>query len=275
MQKLIISIAPNGGWKSKEKNPHLPILVDEVAEDVERCFNAGAAIAHLHGRSEEDLTVRSYNAHYYVRLVKAIRSRCNIVTNISTGGFNSEAEKKEQLNGLEAQPDMCSLNIGSTNFEDKVYYNHPEMNKEFAKVIFERKIKPEFSIFDLSHMYDARKIIESGDHVGTPFFGIAFGMRKDIPLTLGHLQCYIEAMPEGSMWNALGMNECQLPLAVMAILLGGHVRVGLEDVDYYEPGKLATNVMLVERIVRIAKELGREIASAQEAREMLCIPKRK
>lgn len=271
MKKLIITVAPNGESRSKKETPYVPIMADEVIEDVLSCYQAGASIVHLHGRNEDSGTA-SFAPEYYQRLVAGIRARCDIITNISTGGASEDP--LDQLNGLEANPEMCSLNVSSVNFDNRVFYNNPLVVQKFAKIMYEKGIKPDLMCYDLSHIYAAKKIIDSGYYTGVPFFTFLFDEPGAIHYSFKHLCYYLDCLPEGAEWNAAACNESQLPFAVQAIMLGGHVRVGLEENIYYSKGKLATNAQLVERIVRIAHELGREIATPDEAREMLGLKRR-
>ena len=266
MKKLIITVAVNGEATSKADNPNVPISPEEVVNDVVACCNAGAAIAHIHGRDEKT-GLMAFHPEYYKKILGAIREKCDIITNISTGG-NAE-DPMERLKGLEANPEMCSLNMGSVNFNNKAFVNPPEIIEKYATHMYEKGIKYNLECFDIGHIDAGLRIAASGKYMGQPFFDLLMNEPGAIPFNLQTMYYFLNSIPDYAEWNAVGVGDAQLPFAVHAILLGGHVRVGLEDTLYYNPGELATNVRLVERIVRIAKELGREIAAPSEAREML------
>lgn len=266
MDKLIITIAPNGESRTKQDNPNIPITVDEVINDAYACYQAGASLVHLHGRDPVTQAI-SFAPDYYCRIVEGIRKKCDMVINISTGGTTEDPY--ERLQCLAAKPDLCSLSGGSTNFTGKAFVNHPDVIMNFAKIMYEHHVKPNIECFDLSHITWAKRIASSGYYMGNLSVDILMNEPGNIPYTPRDLLHYVESLPEGTVWNTVGGGEAQLPMAVMAIMLGGHVRVGIEDNNEYVPGQLATNVQLVERVVRIAKELGREIATPAEARQIL------
>ncbi len=271
MDKLIITIAPNGENKTKEDTPYVPIMVNDVVDDVVACYKAGASIAHLHGRDEVTQGI-GFDVDYYKRVVDGIRGKCDIVINVSTGGVTDN--QRERLNGLEANPEIASLNVGSVNFKDFSWSNSPKLIEEFADVLFSRGIKANLEVFDLSHVDNGIRIIESGKYFGPPAFDVLMGSPGALQYNVNNLMAILNNLPKSALWNSVGFNHYQLPIACQAIMQGGHIRVGIEDNIYYKEGQFASNVELVERIVRLAKELGREIATPDEAREMLGLKKR-
>lgn len=270
MDKLMITIAPNGESRTKKDNPHVPLTVEEVIEDVVACYEAGASIAHLHGRVPETGAI-SFAPDYYCRIVEGVRKRCDIVINISTGGTTDDPF--ERLGSFAARPETCSLSGGSVNFTGKAFVNHPDVILEFARRMYENGIKPNIECFDYSHIVWAKRIAESGRYIGPLSVDILMEKPGNVPFTPHDLLFYVEALPKGAIWNTVGDKMAQLHMAAMAIIMGGHVRVGIEDNNEYMPGQLATNVQLVERVARLSRELGREIATPDEARAMLGISK--
>lgn len=269
MEKLIITIAPNGSLPTKEMNPNVPITPQEMIEDIKRCYDAGASVCHIHARDKHQKTC--HDPAYFKAVVDGVKASTNMITQISTGG-RASFDPVSRCNGLLANPEMASLSTGSCNFDDHVYENSPEHIMLFAEKMKEKNIKPEFECFDLSMIYWGKKVCEAGLNTGVPYYNLILGVHGALPYDPRYLRTMVDALPEGAVWNSLGVGAAQLKVAVHAILWGGHVRVGLEDNIYYTKGVLASNVQLVERIVRIAKELGREIATPDEARQILGLP---
>ena len=270
MEKLIITIAPNGSLPTKEMNPNVPITPDEMIADIKRCYDAGASVCHIHARDKNQKTC--HDPEYFKAVVSGVKACTNMITQISTGG-RASFDPTSRLQGLKANPEMSSLSTGSCNFDDHVYENSPEHVTMYAEAMKAQNIKPEFECFDLSHVYWGRKLADKGlSGPGKPYFNLILGVHGALPYEPRHLQAMVDALPEGAVWNSLGVGAAQLKMAVHAILWGGHVRVGLEDNIYYTKGVLASNVQLVERVVRLAKELGREVATPDEARQILGLP---
>ncbi|MDO4565248.1 MAG: 3-keto-5-aminohexanoate cleavage protein [Clostridia bacterium] len=269
MEKLIITIAPNGSLPTKEMNPNVPITPDEMIVDIKRCYDAGASICHIHARDKNQKTC--HDPEYFKAVVSGVKACSNMITQISTGG-RASFDPTSRLQGLQADPEMASLSVGSCNFADHVYENSPEHIMMYAKAMKEKGIKPEFEMFDLSMAYWGKKILEAGYSFGTPWFNIILGVKGALEFSPRNLLAMVDSLPPGAKWNSIGIGAAQLKMATHAIMWGGHVRVGLEDNIYYTKGVHASNVQLVERVVRLAKELGREIASPDEARQILGLP---
>jgi 3-keto-5-aminohexanoate cleavage enzyme len=267
--KVIVTVAPNGSLTTKQMNPHVPVTPEELWEEAVRCYNAGAAVIHIHGRDKDQKP--SHDPEFFRRALGGIRERCPIVTQVSTGGRASSGETRIQ--SLRFGPEMASLNVGSTNVFDGVYINPPNEVEFFASAMKKAGVKPEMECFDLSHVWAGRRLVEQGFIEAPPYFTVILGMKGGLPFTPRNMLALRDAIPEGIPWNSLGVSRFQLPVAVMAIAMGGNVRVGLEDNIYYTRGVLATNAQLVERVVRIAREAGREPATPDEAREILGIKK--
>ena len=287
--KVIITIAPTGGMASKRQNPHLPTQPEEIAEDVYRCYNAGASVAALHARRPSD-DEATCNPSVYRRMNELIRARCDIVLNNSTGGgingdmihqLNNglwEINFDERLKGMEAPgAEMCTLDAQTicASFGDKeiLVPTTPRRTRELAKKMKQRGIKPEWEVFSLEDMVqDVNRMIEEKLDDPPYFINIVLGVNAfqgALPYTPRILQLMVDHLPKGAVFNVSAIGSAQLPATAQALVLGGHVRVGLEDNLYYAKGDLATNVRLMERMVRIARELGFEPATPAEAREIM------
>lgn len=269
MTKLIITAAINGAEVTKEQQPNLPITPDEIAEEAAACEKAGASIIHLHGR---DLNGQPTQAkEVFEKAILAIKQKSNVIIQTSTGGAVGMLPE-ERLQPVSLAPEMATLTTGTVNFGDEVFYNSPEDIEKFAAYIKEMGVKPEIEVFDVGMINNALRLVKK-DLLTLPLhFDFVMGVPGGIPGTPKNLLHLIESIPEGSSWSVAGIGRTELPLAVMAIVMGGHVRVGFEDNIYYKRGVLAnSNAELVARIARIAKELGREVATPDEAREILGI----
>lgn len=268
MEKLIITIAPTGNVPTKELNPSSPLTVDEIVEDIKKCRELGAAVAHIHVR-DKDLKPTSDREIFKQVLDKLDEEGVDIIKQVSTGarGGANTIEWRGQMLDLNAH--MASLSTGSSNFPNAVNANSPELIEALAKKMYDNNIKPEIEVFDVAMINNAVRLAKKGI-IKTPLhFNLVMNVPGSIPGTPKNLMFLVESLPPESTWTVSGIGRAQVQMLTMAILLGGHVRTGLEDCLYYEKGKLATNAMLVERVVRIAKELGREIATVDEAKKIL------
>lgn len=288
MRKTIITVAPTGGMASKAANPNLPTQPEEIAESVHRSYKAGAAIAALHARRQDDEA--TCNAEIYRRINTLIRERCDIVINNSTGGGSSgdmllqrpdgmfESNFDERLKGLDAGAEMATLDgftaVDVFGTREILVITSPSRCEAMAKRFKERNIKPEWEVFNPAHiLQDVTRLIEKGYDKPPYYINIVLGTDRNfqggMPYSHELLTSMVRMLPPQSIWCLSAIGPAQLPGTTQALLLGGHVRVGLEDNNYYNKGILATNEMLVERTVRIARELNIEIATASEARAML------
>jgi 3-keto-5-aminohexanoate cleavage enzyme len=287
--KVIITIAPTGGMANKRQNPHLPTQPEEIAEDVYRCYNAGASVAALHARRPGD-DEATCNPSVYQRMNELIRARCDIVLNNSTGGgingdmihqLNNglwEINFEERLKGMEAPgAEMCTLDAQTIcaciGDKEILVPTTPRRTRQLAKMMQQRGIKPEWEVFSLEDMVqDVNRMIEERLDDPPYFVNIVLGVNAfqgALPYTPKILQLMVDHLPKGAIFNVSAIGSAQLPATTQALLLGGHVRVGLEDNLYYAKGDLATNVRLLERMVRIARELGFEPATPVEARNIM------
>lgn len=287
-RKVIVTIAPTGGMASKAMNPNLPTQPDEIAADVYRCYNAGASVTAIHARRPDDLA--TCDPAIYRRINALIRQKCDVVINNSTGGgVNGDMIRQgpngypeilweERIKGMEAGAEMCTLDastiIASFEGQELLMHTSPSRCRQLATMMQERGIKPEWEVFSPTHLLqDVAECIALG--LDRPPYFINFvlsanrGFQNAMPYTPKILNQMVELMPDGAIFNVSAIGPAQLNAGVQSILMGGHVRVGLEDNLYYSRGRLATNVEQVERIVRIIRDLGLEPATPEEAREIM------
>lgn len=269
MEKLIITAALTGAEVTRELQPNLPISPDEIAEAAYQCYLAGASIVHIHARDTEGNATQSYEI--YKEIKEKIEKKCNVIFQPSTGGAVWHGPE-ERLQPVELKPEMSTLSCGTCNFGPDVFMNSEEYMEKFASRMKELGVKPEMEVFERGMIENAKKLAKK-KLVDMPLhFDFVLGVPGACPGTPEDLLHMVNAIPENSTWTVAGVGRYELPLATMGILLGGHVRVGFEDNIYYSKGRLAkSNAELVERVVRVAKELGREIATPDEARKILGI----
>jgi len=267
MDKLIITAALTGAEVTREQQPNLPITPDEIAEAAYEAYKAGAAMVHVHARDSEGNPTQDYEV--YKEIKEKIEAKCPVIFQPSTGGAVWHTPE-ERLQPVELRPEIATLSCGTCNFGSDVFMNSEEYIEKFARRMKELGVKPEIEVFERGMINNALNLVKKG-LVDMPLhFDFVMGVPGAITGELRDLLYLVESIPAGSTWTVAGIGRYELPLAVAAITLGGHVRVGFEDNIYYSKGVLAeSNAQLVARIVRIAKELGREVATPDEAREIL------
>jgi 3-keto-5-aminohexanoate cleavage enzyme len=294
MEKLVITAAITGAFLSKEQHPGLPVTPEEIAAEVKRCYDAGAHIAHLHAR-HPDRSLTDYQV--LGQTIKLINEQCpKMITQVGTGvrdrfgEIRTEEDRlKNFLNSIDPAPDMITINSGSFHFRvvgkkqpmgsqgrSYLYSNSPQLIEGFTKGAIDRGLGIEFEAFDAGQIENIKALIDSGViPEGYPLnFDFVLGIGGGMPATPKALQYMVEAVPPGTHWTAMGISQRQAPLTTMAIILGGGVRVGFEDNVYLYKGVLAkSNAQFVDRAVNTAREIGREVASIEEAREILHLKK--
>jgi 3-keto-5-aminohexanoate cleavage enzyme len=273
MEKLIITVAPTGSVPKKKNNPNVPITPKEIIETGVRCEAAGASIFHIHARNPVD---ESPSPEYSIfeETYLGLKERTNLILQISTGGRAGQAYEK-RCDRLKLRPEMASLTTGSVNFPDSVYENSPSLIEALAGDMFRYGIKPEMEIFDLAMIANAMDLMQKGLAVPPLHFDFVMGLKGAMPASIENLVHLKNSIPRDATWTVAAMGPGQLVMGIHGILMGGHVRVGLEDNIYYKKGELATNERLIERIVKLAGEVGREVATPDEARKILRLPERK
>jgi 3-keto-5-aminohexanoate cleavage enzyme len=289
MPPLIICVACNGGIQGKEANQSIPETADEIADSVEKAHAAGASMVHVHARNPKNLSDAARDADSWREVVRKIRERCpEIIVNATTGA-SPRMTMEERLSSLEADPDVASLNLAPDMSKFKLKertsplpFPRPAMEVDecipftygqigaFASEMKRRGIKPELEIYHSGGAYVIRYLIENGLLERPYWIQTVMGYQTGSFPTIENVLHLLKELPKDSMWLCSGIGPYQLPLTTFATLMGGHVRVGLEDNVYFSKGcKAASNAELVERSVRIAHELNREVANSLQARRML------
>jgi 3-keto-5-aminohexanoate cleavage enzyme len=267
VEKLIITVAVTGNVPTKEMNPYLPVTPEEIADAAILCRQAGASLIHIHARDVEGRP--TLDPTVFARIHKLIRDRTDLIVQISTGGrAGTDPEARAAAVRL-IRPEMASLTTGSMNFPDRVYANPFELIEYLATVMKEAGAKPEVEVFEPGMIANALLLSDKGLLTPPLHFDFVLGSRGSLPASPRNLLYLSESIPQGSTWTVAAIGRWQLPMAVLAIVMGGHVRVGLEDNIFYKKGELAKNEQLVARVARIAAEVGRPLANPDEAREIL------
>lgn len=270
MDKLIITVAVTGSLPTKRITPHVPITPEEIVQAAIACEASGASVIHIHARNPEDESPATDFA-LFDEIYRGIKAETRLITQISTGGRAGMAYE-QRCERLQLKPEMASLTTGSVNFPNSVYENSPALIDALAEDMLKYRIKPEIEIFDVGMISNAVALVEKGLVPAPLHFDFVMGLKGAIPATVENLVHMRNTIPAGSTWTVAGIGKAQLPMTTHAILMGGHARVGLEDNIYFSRGKLATNQELVDRVVQLARILGRDVASPDEARKILNLP---
>jgi len=267
MTPVILTVALNGSVPTRQQTPHVPLTPEEIASDAVCCREAGAAIAHVHARDADGRP--TLDPDTFARIHELISARTDLVVQLSTGGradldAHARAAPVERI-----RPEMASLTPGSMNFPDQVYVNSFETVAILAQAMLGAGTKPEMEIFEAGMIDNALALLADGLASAPLHFDFVLGSRGSQPATARQLVFLSQSVPAEATWTVAGMGRWQLPMGVLAIGMGGHVRVGLEDNLYYRRGLLATNEQLVGRMARIAAEAERPVATPDEARQLL------
>jgi 3-keto-5-aminohexanoate cleavage enzyme len=267
MQPVMITSAMVGAEVKREQQPHLPITPIEIISAAVECYGAGAAIIHIHVRDAAGDATQ--DAGLFREVVEGIRARCDVITQVSTGGA-VWMSAEERLQSIECRPDMATLTAGTVNFGDDVFKNDRGLVETFARRLREYGIVPEIEIFDVGMLDEAMRLRGMGLITDPLHFDFVMGVPGGLGAEPAHLVHMVRSLPPGSTWSVAGMGRHQLTLGTIALAMGGNVRVGFEDNIYYRKGQLATsNAELVARIARVARELDRLVATPTQAREIL------
>lgn len=273
--ELIVCLAPTGMVPTRADSPHVPFTPEEVAADVRRCRDAGAAIVHLHPRN--DLGEPTQSPERAAELIAAVRAATpDIVINITTSGRrNPELAARAAVLDLDGpvRPEMASLTLGSLNFPKQVSVNDPATIQGLAERMRDRGIVPEWEVFDFG-MLDYASYLRQRGLLGDPVYvNLLLGSLGTAAATPLNLALMVDRLPPGATWAGTGIGRYQFAVHRLAIAMGGHVRVGLEDNLWYDDARteLATNPRLVERVVRLGQAMGREPASPDAVRTRLGI----
>lgn len=269
MEKLIITAAICGAEVTKENNPAVPYTIDELVREAESAVLAGASIIHLHVREDDGKPTQGRER--FKAAIEAIQKRCpKAIIQPSTGGAVGMSDA-ERLQPVDLKPEMATLDCGTVNFGgDEIFVNSENTIIAFGKKMLELGVKPEVEVFDKGMIDTAIRLQKKGFIAAPMHFNFVMGVNGGISASVRDLVFMQGSIPEGSSFTVSGVGRTQFQMATAAILLGGHVRVGFEDNTYLAKGVLAaSNGEQVAKVVRIAKELGREIANPDEARAIL------
>ncbi|MGE5632619.1 MAG: 3-keto-5-aminohexanoate cleavage protein [Caulobacteraceae bacterium] len=269
MDKLIITACLTGAEVTREQQPNLPITPDEIAEAAYEAWKAGASIVHVHARKNDGTPTQ--DKEVYREIKEKIEKKCNIIFQPSTGGAVWHS-KEERIQPVYLKPEMASLSAGTCNFGPDVFMNTEEYMETFARLMQENGVKPEIEVFEKGMIDNALRLVKKGLLSMPIHFDFVMGVPGAIPGEPRDLMYLYSSIPAGCTWTVAGIGRTELPLGVMAIVMGGHVRVGFEDNIFYSKGVLAeSNAQLVARIAGISRECGREVATPDEARKILNI----
>lgn len=272
-EPCIITVAITGSVPRKEHNPAVPVALAEQVESTQEAFEAGASIAHLHVRNDDQSPTS--DPERFAALQEGIRRHCpGMITQFSTGGRSGKGAERGGM--LKHRPDMASLATGSCNFPYIIYENPPELIRDLARQMLDHDIKPEIEVFDVSMLYQAINLVDESLVKAPLHVQFVFGVRNAMPAIRDVLDFQVgqlrKLMPAAT-WTAAGIGRHQLEVNRWCLELGGHCRTGLEDNIRWDAGRLArSNAELVSRVVDLAAEHGRRPATVTEARMMLGLP---
>jgi uncharacterized protein (DUF849 family) len=286
-REAFITCAVTGSADSVGKNPHVPVTPAEIAASALEAHAAGAAIVHIHVR-DPHTGKSSRDGKLFSEVVARIRSQNTAVILNLTGGMGGDlalgpehaplsfgagtdfvgpAERMAHI--LELKPDIGSLDCGSLNFDELLYGTTPKYLRTMARAYQEKNVRPELEVFELGHIELAKQLIAEGLIAVPALFQLCLGIKYGAPATSEAMLAMRNALPPGSLWSAFGLSRLQMPMVAQAVLLGGNVRVGLEDNLYLDKGVLATNAQLVTRARSIMEYLGARVLSSDETRTRL------
>ena len=286
--KIIIQVCLCGAGTKKAQAPTVPYTAEELAEQIVECAKAGASVAHIHVREDKEVNgelqigYKSMSLKAFTEAVELTRKACkeagvDIVINLTTSGGEYEDHKRLQHLGA-LKPEMCSFDPNTINWANSyIFENSPRFLNKLAQEVVKHDIKPEFEVFDTGHIDSVMYYVNKHGIPKPPHIQFIMGVGGSMPGTTENLAFLVNKLPEGATWSVSGIGKAHMPMMLAGLALGcDGLRVGLEDNILYgkdaEGNKIiATNKMLVERAVELAKLAGREIATADEAREILGI----
>lgn len=268
-EPLVITAAVTGSITSRADSPHIPLSIDEIATAAVESWRAGAAIIHIHARKGG---VPTQDPGAYAAVVDSIRGAgCDAILNLSTGSADGRAELDDRTRLLDLSPEMASLDCGSINSGDERVFQNPfAFLRRTAERMKAVGTVPEIEVFDSGMIENGRRLINEGLIAGPGVWQLCLGVKGGATADPSTITYLLERLPEGAYWSLLGVGRHQLSVNLFSLAFGGHVRTGLEDNVYYRRGELAmSNAQLVERVVRLAGEIGRPIATPAEARALI------
>ena len=279
--KVIITAAVTGAWPKKENNPNVPMTPQEIADDVYACWKAGAAVAHLHMRDDEgNGTMDTAKFEETVNLIHTKYPDCDIVLNLTTSGDIHADDEIRVAHVKKLKPEMASYDCGSMNWlNSSLFINSPAFLERCGKLFQELNIKPEIEAFDPGMIANAAYYLKKGVLKAPLHFQFCMGCANGIAGSMKNLIFMKETADElvgkgNYTWSCFGVGHSAMEMLYGAVALGGNIRVGMEDNVMYAKGQLAeSNVQFIERAVRVIKEYGKEVATPDEARQILGLAK--
>jgi len=271
--RVILTVACTGAWPQKSDTPYIPLTPQEQADEIVRCCEAGASIAHIHVRDEESQASMDFDQ--FAETVRLVRARCDIVINLTTSGGLGLSDEIRMKPFQLLRPEMGSFDAGTMNWaHSTIFENSPLFLEKLAVSMNECQVKPEFEIFDAGMIYNVLYYMKKGLIEGNPHFqfvlGAPGGMTAEVRNLMFLLDTCKQHLGDNFTWSALGIGRGHLPIVLAALALGGNVRVGMEDNILYRKGELAqSNTWFVERVKRLAAEVDKTIATPDETRAML------
>lgn len=273
----VISAALTGALTTRDQCEHIPYTPEEIAEDAAAAREAGAAIAHIHARTENGSP--TFETDVYQRIYDEVRDRTDILINFSTGALHEPVDTRVAY-VEETQPDIAALNMGSMNYAkysgsrddfvfDMVFENPFREIREFLTAMADSGVKPELECFDTGHIGNIRPFLESGELERPIDFSLVMGVLGGIPPSIENLAHQVRQLPDDANWQVIGISRDQWRLVAGALAMGGNARVGLEDNFYLPNGEMATNAELVEKAAGMTRDVGREPATPAEAAEIM------
>jgi 3-keto-5-aminohexanoate cleavage enzyme len=270
MNKVIITAAITGSRMQRDVAPYIPITPEEIVDSAVEAWKAGAAVAHIHVRDPET-GLGTQDTEMFRQVVEPLRVRTDLILCLTTSGIpGRNLPTEERLAPLVLKPELASFDAGSINLGGGVFSNPPDFLDQAATRMLQAGVKPELEVFDLGMVMTCLALRDQGKLQEPLHFQFVLGTPWGAPATPKAFLHVLEHIPEGATWSTIGIGKGSLPMAMMALIMGGHIRVGMEDSIYLRKGVLAeSNAQLVEQVVRLARDYGRDPASPAEARAML------
>ncbi|PSQ43624.1 3-keto-5-aminohexanoate cleavage protein [Halobacteriales archaeon QS_9_68_42] len=276
-ERAIISASLTGALTTRDQCEHIPYTPEEIAEDAAEARENGAAVAHVHARTENGSP--TFDTEVYREIYDEVRARTDILINFSTGALHEPADSRiEYVEGV--RPDIAALNMGSMNYAkysesrddfvfDMVFENPFNEIESFLEAMNNAGVKPELECFDTGHVGNIRPFLKSGTLEHPIHFSLIMGVLGGIPPTIENLAHQVRQVPDDANWQVIGISEDQWQLAAGALSMGGNVRVGLEDNFYLPGGEMATNGELVAKAAELTRNVGRKPATPEEAADIM------
>ncbi len=267
--KTIITVATTGAFPTKEHNPNIPLTPKEIAADVYECWQAGAAIAHLHMRDDNGLGTMDIGK--FRETVGLIREKCDIVLNLTTSGDLNATDETRMAHLIELKPELASYDCGSMNWAHSgLFINHPKFLEKLGQTMIDNGIRPEIEIFDAGMFYNSLHYIKNGLIKTPAYYQFVLGAAGGTAATVENLVYLKGLLPPDAHWSAFGIGKGHMPILLATLSLGGHIRVGMEDNVLYAKNRLAkSNAEFVERAKRLIDEANSETATPADARRIL------